>query len=296
MIGVFDSGVGGLSSLLCLQELLPRADLVYYADEAHLPYGEKSADEICRLTEAACARLVREGATAILAACGTASSVALPYLKERFSVPIFGIAAPTAQAVAAVKTAGDILILATEASIRAGVFAREIANFANLRQKRASKTQARRRGTPTAYLHTARCTPRSTEVLRSCFFATHGCLHTLPCPDFVHMAESGRTDPSDPRNRAEAARILAPVLHHSIDKVVLGCTHFSLLSDLIAPFFPSALLIDAAREGARTMANTLPDCEKTGKGECRLITSGDTECFLQKAERILGISQHTGRH
>lgn len=255
MIGIFDSGIGGLSSLLCLRELLPRADLVYYADEAHLPYGEKSAPEICTLAEAACARLVREGATAILAACGTASSVALSYLQERFSVPIFGIVAPSARAVAATEINGDILILATEASIRAEVFTHEIARF-----------------------------------------ATHGCLHTLPCPDFVHMTESGRTDPSDPKNREETARILAPALGHSIGTVVLGCTHFSFLSRLIAPFFPDAVLIDAAREGAKAMAEALPDCEKAGRSECRLLTSGDTECFLQKAKRILGISQHTGRH
>lgn len=289
MIGIFDSGVGGLASLLAIRENAPRADLVYYADEAHLPYGEKSEDEILSLAEEACLRLLSEGASVILAACGTVSSLALPYLKERFSVPIFGIVEPTARAAAEAKAEGDILILATEASIRAGAFAREIANFATCHEKRASEPKVYRRRALKPYFHTAKCPMRNTEGSRRHFFATHGCPLTLPCPDFVRMAEEGRTDPSDPQNRAEAMRILAPVSGHSIGRAVLGCTHFSLLRDLIGACLPSAILVDAAREGARAMLDTLPDQEKTGRGECRLMTSGDPDAFMQKARRILEV-------
>ena len=253
MIGIFDSGVGGLASLLAVREVAPRADLIYYADEANLPYGEKNESEICRIAETVCARLLSEGASVLLAACGTVSSVALPYLQKRFSVPIFGIVEPTAQAVRDTGIEGDILILATEASIRAGAFIREIADF-----------------------------------------ATHAPRHTLACPDFVPMAEEGRCDLHNPDDRAEAERILAPVMGHSIGTAVLGCTHFSLLRDLIGVCLPGVCLVDAAREGARAMLDTLSDRDKEGRGECRLLTSGDPDAFLQKAKRILEFSRHTG--
>ena len=87
MIGLFDSGVGGLAALSVLRAGAPRADILYFADEANLPWGEKNAPALIELTRGAIARLLAEGASAILSACGTASSVALPVLqKDRKSV------------------------------------------------------------------------------------------------------------------------------------------------------------------------------------------------------------------
>ena len=130
MIGVFDSGAGGLAALSVLRAGAPRADILYFADEANLPWGEKTVPELTELARAAIARLLFEGASAILSACGTASSVALPVLREDCPVPLFGILSPTAEAAARAWRGGKVLILGTRATVESGAFAAKIRDFA----------------------------------------------------------------------------------------------------------------------------------------------------------------------
>ena len=130
MIGLFDSGAGGLAALSVLREGAPRADILYFADEANLPWGEKTVAALTELARAAIARLLSEGACAILSACGTASSVALPVLQGDCPVPLFGILTPTAEAAARAWRGGSILILGTRATVESGALAAKIREFA----------------------------------------------------------------------------------------------------------------------------------------------------------------------
>lgn len=122
MIGVFDSGVGGLSALAILRARLPRADLCYFADTGNAPYGTKNEAELCRLVTADIDHLRVAGCHRILIACGTASSV-YDRLPTEYRLVSFPILLPTAKRAARVTKNGKIGILATAATVRLGVLA-----------------------------------------------------------------------------------------------------------------------------------------------------------------------------
>ncbi len=127
MIGVFDSGVGGLSALIPLEGLMPRADLLYYADTAALPLGMKSDEEILDRLSLALRFFERAGVSGVLLACGTASSLLTKECKEKFSFPIIDIISPAAVAAKGLPKHSRVLLLATPAAIRAGAFASALA-------------------------------------------------------------------------------------------------------------------------------------------------------------------------
>lgn len=130
MIGVFDSGVGGLSVLREIWAQLPDEDTLYFADTAHCPYGSRPADEIRALSVSIADFLVRRGATVIVVACNTASAAALSHLRERFSVPIVGME-PAVKPAAERTRAGRVGVIATEVTFQGELFARLLERYAN---------------------------------------------------------------------------------------------------------------------------------------------------------------------
>lgn len=127
MIGVFDSGIGGLSALAPLEALLPRADVLYYADTAFLPLGEKSDAQILARLSRAFAFFEREGVNGVLLACGTASSLLTKKCKESFAFPVVNIISPTRAVAKSLPKGTRVLLLGTPATIRSGVFASALA-------------------------------------------------------------------------------------------------------------------------------------------------------------------------
>ena len=118
-IGVFDSGVGGLTVLRALRAALPAEDFVYLGDTARLPYGSKSAQTVCRYSLQAAEVLVRRGVKMLVVACNTASSVALDALRERHAgLPVVGVLEPGAAAAAAATRNDTIAVIATEGTVR----------------------------------------------------------------------------------------------------------------------------------------------------------------------------------
>ena len=128
MIGVFDSGVGGLSALAPLKSLLPNADLLYYADTAALPLGEKSAEEIRARVWHALRFFERANVSGVLLACGTASSIFTEECKEKFSFPVIDIISPTAMTARSFAKGARVLLLATPAAITSAAFASALAD------------------------------------------------------------------------------------------------------------------------------------------------------------------------
>ena len=129
-IGIFDSGVGGLSVLREIQKLLPHEDILYFADSGNCPYGVRPVTEICQLTERATAELLQRGAKALVIACNTASTAALAYLRQKWpTVPIVGMV-PAVKPAASSSRHGIIGVLATEATGRAPVLLDVIDRFA----------------------------------------------------------------------------------------------------------------------------------------------------------------------
>ena len=125
-IGIFDSGVGGLTVVEQIRRALPFEDLIYLGDTARVPYGTKSPSTIVRFASEDTQFLLRQNVKAVVVACNTASAWALPQLKKRFSVPIFGVIAPGAQAAVAVTRNHRIGVIGTTATIRSQAYTREI--------------------------------------------------------------------------------------------------------------------------------------------------------------------------
>ncbi|MDQ4100089.1 MAG: glutamate racemase [Chloroflexota bacterium] len=115
-IGIFDSGLGGLSVLREVRQQLPAEDVVYYADNAYCPYGSRTAEEIQARSEAIAAALLAEGAKAVVVACNTASSVAITHLRARFDIPFIGLE-PAVKPAVQLTRSGKVAVLATPRTV-----------------------------------------------------------------------------------------------------------------------------------------------------------------------------------
>lgn len=128
-VGVFDSGIGGLTVAAALREVLPGERIIYIGDTARVPYGGKSAETIERYAVEMSGMLLSEGAKAIVVACNTASALALTRLREVFAVPVIGVIEPGARAAVEASRNGVIGIIGTRATIRSGAYERHIHAF-----------------------------------------------------------------------------------------------------------------------------------------------------------------------
>ena len=129
-IGLFDSGMGGLTVFKALADRLPHEDLLYLGDTARLPYGTKGRDTIIRYTLKAAQKLVDMGVKMLVIACNTATSAALEAVREQFApLPVMGVVAPGAQAAAQASVNGHIVVVATEATIAGGAYQQAIARI-----------------------------------------------------------------------------------------------------------------------------------------------------------------------
>ncbi len=248
MIGVFDSGVGGLYTLRELRRLLPDADLAYFADEAHLPYGGRGADDLLRVSSCAIRVLRAAGADAIVAACGTVSSTVLSRLAVASALPLFGAAMPLAQGVTAFcryRDAPRVLLLATEGTVRARAI--------------------------------------ETLVLAEC---PHATVRAMATPAFVPLAERLCRENEVATARAVAA-ILSPLSGEHFDLAALGCTHFSALAPMITRALGGVPTLDGAALAARAAARSIPQKKQGADGRTLLFTSGDPRAFARAAARIL---------
>jgi glutamate racemase len=125
-IGVFDSGLGGLTAVKELSALMPRENIIYLGDTARVPYGSRSAETLIRFAKQDLEFFFRQNVKAVLVACGTISSVALPVLKEMCPVFIEGVVSPAAKRAAQITKNGKIAVIATNASIHSGAYSREL--------------------------------------------------------------------------------------------------------------------------------------------------------------------------
>ena len=250
-IGVFDSGLGGLTAVRQLLLQLPHEDIVYFGDTGRVPYGSRSPQIIQRYARQDCAFLRKHGVKLIIAACGTVSSVALPVLEEQ-PLPAFGVVEPAAAAAVRATRNGKIGVLGTATTIQSGAFLR-------------------------------------------CIAALDPSLRVVPvaCPLFIPLVENGWVDREDPVTRLTAARYLAPLKEAGVDTLILGCTHFPLLADILSDYMGEAVtLIDSGREAAAECARRLKQehllSPESRESRCRFFVSDRPEGFTQVAERFLG--------
>ncbi len=250
-IGVFDSGVGGLTVLKALREARPGESLIYLGDTARLPYGTKSPVSISRYASQATAMLQKQGIKLLVVACNTVSAVALEALREQMHpLPVIGVIEPGAAAAVRVRPGARHLVLATEATVRLGAYKEAIAKI-----------------------------DVDAEV------------EELACEMLVALAEEGWT----------SGDVGLAIVHKYIDAlhdtgfdadcVILGCTHFPLLRDLIASAFESNVsIVDSASTTAAHARSVLSSLEllATSGGTLRLMATDGATRFARVGGQFLG--------
>lgn len=251
-IGVFDSGLGGLTTVRELRRLLPGEDIVYFGDTGRVPYGGRSAETIVKYARQDVAFLRTFDLKAIVIACGTVSTTALETLAAENPIPVLGVVAPAAAAAARATKNGRIGLIGTQASIRSGAYERLIQGE-----------------NPAA------------QVL------------SQSCPLFVPLVENGRFRRGDVVIETVAAEYLAPLKAAGVDTLVLGCTHYPLLEEVIAACMgPGVALVSAGAEGARAAADFLRArgalSGRSDGGACRFFVSDRQEDFARLASIFLG--------
>src|ERR1700761_1214145 len=128
-IGVFDSGVGGLTVARSLTERLPNEEIIYLGDTARVPYGSKSAETVLRYSKMATDFLVAQGVKLVVIACNTASAFAVDALREQLPLPVLGVIEPGAKAAVAATRTGNIGVIGTLGTVRSGSYPRAIAKL-----------------------------------------------------------------------------------------------------------------------------------------------------------------------
>ena len=249
-IGVFDSGLGGLTALRELARRMPQEDLVYFGDTGRVPYGSRSKETIIKYAQQDVAFLSTFDPKAIVIACGTVSTTALDTLRAQYAVPLYGVVEPAARAAAQRTKNGKVGLIGTQATIRSGAYERRIA-----------------REDP------------SIQVL------------TEACPLFVPLVENGRFRPGDIVAETVAAEYLAPMREAGVDTLVLGCTHYPLLTEVIgACMGPEVALINVGATCAAAVAERLRAMDALnpgGAGESRFYVSDSVEGFSRLASTFL---------
>lgn len=254
-IGVFDSGVGGLTVLKALAEELPQEDFVYLGDTARLPYGTKSGATVARYALQAAEALATYGVKCLVIACNTASSVGLGEIRRHIEdVPVVGVIEPGAEAACAASRTGHIAVIATEGTVRGGAYQEAILRLRANAHVIAQPTQL-----------------------------------------FVALAEEGLHDGPIPQEVARHYLIplFHPEPPAAPDTLVLGCTHFPVLVNAIrAVAGPSVTIVDSAATTATYVRATLAARQllrtSGAQGATRFLATDSVERFARIGSLFLG--------
>jgi len=255
-IGIFDSGVGGLTVLRAIHELLPDEQLLYLGDTARLPYGTKSPESVQRYATHAADYMVRRGIKLLVVACNTASAVALDSLRERLApIPVIGVVEPGAAAAVGMSDRHRYLVLATEATTQ-----------------RRAYTQAIRALDPRA------------------------CVEELSCSLFVALAEEGwhAGDIADAVAGKYLGGIGARSIDERPDVAILGCTHFPLLAGPIARALGDGIrIVDSATTTAAAVRSVLAELNlaaprSDGTERVNLVATDGATRFARVGSSFLG--------
>lgn len=249
-IGIFDSGVGGLTVFHAIRDRLPNENLIYLGDTARIPYGTRSASTVQRYALEDAAFIQTAGVKLIVVACNTASALAGERLVRECSVPVIEVIRPGAQRAVELTRNGLVGVIATEATVSSGAYEREIlAAGGDLR------------------------------------------VYSSSCPLFVPLAEEGWAE--HPVTRQVAEEYLTGLRDHSVDTLVLGCTHYPILRGTIERVMGEGLAyVDSGRAVAAEVARLLEerDLSATSRqpGSERFYVTDSASRFRRVAELFLG--------
>ena len=253
-IGIFDSGVGGLTVARAVIDQLPQESVLYIGDTANAPYGPRPIAQVRSMAMEVMDRLVTSGVKLLVIACNSASAAVLRDARERYGVdarvPVVEVIQPAARRAVAASRSGHVGVIGTQATIGSGAYDDAFAAAPHLQVTSAA------------------------------------------CPEFVRFVERGIT--SSPELRALAEEYLTPVREADVDTLVLGCTHYPLLTGVISYVMGEGVtLVSSAEETAKDVYRSLVkhDLLRPEGGPPpahTFLATGDTEDFARLAQRFLG--------
>lgn len=251
MIGVFDSGVGGLTVVREIFKKLPDYKIIYFGDTARTPYGTKSKETIIKYAREDAKFLLDHGAKIIVVACNTASAVAADILRKESGVPVFEVIMPAVKAALSATKKGKIGVIGTRATVSSGVYETMIKNG-----------------------------NKNIQVI------------SQPCPLLVPLVEEAWLN--QPETKKIVRKYLQPLKNKQIDTLILGCTHYPMLKNIIkSRIGRRVVLVDSAEEVVHELKEFLAnnsDVEKSlGKdGSHKFYVSDLTAQVPRIAEKLLG--------
>lgn len=249
-IGIFDSGLGGLTTVKELKHLLPNEEIIYFGDIGRVPYGSRSRDTIRKYAMQDIQFLLQHDVKLVIAACGTVSSMMTTEIRDSIGLPYSGVVLPSAQAACAATSNGKIGIIGTTATVRSVSYARAIHAIL-----------------PEAHV-----------------FGN-------ACPLFVPLVENGFIQQDNEITTKVAEIYLAPMIEAKVDTLILGCTHFPIIYDIINKVLDyKVTLIDPGRQVAKWAQSYLTSngMLREKQGTCKFYVSDSPEVFNDTASIFLG--------
>lgn len=248
-IGIFDSGVGGLTVVGKIREILPNENLVYFGDTARVPYGTKSKETVTKFSVENVEFLMEYNVKMVVVACNTASSLSLDFLKRCFRVPVIGVIEPGAREAVSATRNNRIGVIGTNATVSSGAYEKAVKKIS----------------------------PRYS-------------VFTQACPLFVPLVEEGWADKDVTKTVTQI--YLKPLKEKRIDTLIMGCTHYPILKDILKKVMGSGVvLVDSAKEIAKEArdildANGLLNASKKC-GEQRFFVSDEPNRFVRIGDKFL---------
>ena len=249
-IGIFDSGVGGLTVARAILDQLPNESTLYIGDTARGPYGPRPLAEVREFALETMDFLVEQGVKAIVIACNTASAAMLRDARERYSIPVIEVIQPAVRRAVAATRSGNIGVIGTRATIESKAY---VDAFAAAPQ-----------------LH----------------------INSIACPLFVEYVERGETSGAEITKIAR--EYLTPIMDAKVDTLVLGCTHYPLLTGVISYVMGEGVtLVSSAEETAKDLYRTLVENgslreQSSTPATHKFLATGDAKAFETLARRFLG--------
>lgn len=263
-IGVFDSGFGGLSAVRELQALLPHENIVYFGDTARVPYGTRSRDTLRKYAVQDANFLASNNVKAIVIACGTVSSVAYDIISENYDLPVVGIVAPACKAAVNTTRNGIIGVWGTGATIKSRSFETEIEDLG----KKYSKG------------------------FKVC---------TRACPMLVPLIENGYISEDSEMTALAVREYLTDIIAEGADTLILGCTHYPLISNIIEREwhkYSDGKIINSGEKTAVEVKERLESLDLLNdsrqKGILKIYSSDDMETFSNQAKIFLRYTDECG--
>jgi len=251
-IGVFDSGIGGITAAKRIMEVLPNENIIYLGDTLRAPYGSRSVEEIVKFASQEAAFLASLDVKAMVIACNTICVYTHKILEDLYDIPIYEVIGPAARAALASTKNKKIGVAATSATIRSDAYAKAIKEIDS---------------------------------------AAH--VFSAECPRFVPLVESGKVAADDPEAFGAASEYLAPLCAAGMDTLILGCTHYPLLSGVISRVVGSDVTL--INSGAEVISRVEEDFGKNNmlnksgeKGVAKYYVTGDVKQFAETASIFLG--------